>query len=129
MDTLSSTPSKQHVVIIDDNAELAWFFAEILKLHGYETIVFSEAAAALTWVLAQPPAVIICDLQMPQVNGELFYAAVTRAQPALARRFIFVTGTVDEKALRRLGARVSAPILHKPVAVETLLAEVARVGK
>ena len=126
METRNATPPKRHVVIVDDNAELAWFFSEILKLHGYETIVFSDAVAALKHVLAQHPEVILCDLQMPQLDGDLFYATVERANPALARRFIFVTGEADDPRFQHFAGTIRAPILHKPVAVETLLAEVER---
>lgn len=126
METRNATPPKRHVVIVDDNAELAWFFSEILKLHGYETLVFSDAVAALKHVLAQHPDVILCDLQMPQLDGDLFYATVERANSVLAHRFIFVTGEVDDQRFHHFARTVRAPILHKPVAVETLLAEVAR---
>jgi len=127
METSNATPPKRHVVIVDDNAELAWFFSEILKLHGYEALVFSDAVAALKHVLAQHPEVIICDLQMPQLDGDLFYATVERANPALTRRFVFVTGTADEKRFQHFAQTVRAPILYKPVAVETLLAEIERI--
>lgn len=129
MEIRNATPSKRHVVIVDDNAELAWFFAEILKLHGYEATIFSDAVAALKHVLAQDPEVIICDLQMPQLDGDLFYATVERSNPALSRRFVFITGEADAKRFQHFAGTVRAPILHKPVAVETLLAEVERVGK
>ncbi len=127
MDTNTATPRKRHVVIVDDNADLAWFFSEILKLHGYETTVLSDATLALKYVLSHHTDVIICDLQMPRLDGDLFYATVERAQPALARRFIFITGQVDEKRFRSFISTVTAPVLAKPVAVETLLAEIERV--
>jgi CheY-like chemotaxis protein len=114
METRNATPPKRHVVIVDDNAELAWFFSEILKLHGYETLVFSDAVAALKHVLAQHPDVILCDLQMPQLDGDLFYATVERANPALTRRFIFVTGEADDSALPPL--RPHGPRAHPPQA-------------
>lgn len=129
MEIRNATPPKRHVVIVDDNAELAWFFAEILKLHGYEATIFSDAVAALKHVIAQDPEVIICDLQMPQLDGDLFYATVERSNPALSRRFVFITGEADDKRFQHFASTVRAPILHKPVAVETLLAEVERVRK
>lgn len=129
METSNATPPRRHVVIVDDNAELAWFFSEILKLHGYEATVFADAVTALKHVLAQHPEVIICDLQMPQLDGDLFYATVERANPALARRFVFVTGEADEKRFQHFVQTIRAPVLHKPVAVETLLAEIARITR
>ncbi len=124
-----STPGpKRHVVIVDDNAELAWFFSEILKLHGYATTVFSDEVTALKFVLAQSPDVILCDLQMPQLAGDLFFATVQRANPELARHFVFLTGEAETQRFQHFVQTVEAPVLHKPVPVETLLAEIERLA-
>jgi DNA-binding response OmpR family regulator len=126
MQTDAVTPRKRQVVIVDDNAELAWFFAEILRLHGYESTVFSDAVRALKHVLSQPTDVVICDLQMPQLDGDLLLATVERTKPDLARRFLFVTSRADESRLAHFVGTVEAPLLRKPVAVESLLAEIHR---
>lgn len=128
MNPQNAAPLRRLVVIVDDNAELAWFFSEILKLHGYETLVFSDAVAALKYVLAHEPDVILCDLQMPRLDGDLFFATVERSNSAMARRFIFVSAMADEKQFQHFARTVSAPVLSKPVAVETLLAEVGRLA-
>jgi CheY-like chemotaxis protein len=129
METNSGSPHRRHVVIVDDNAELAWFFSEILKLHGYSVTVLTDAKLALKFVLSQPADAIICDLQMPHLDGDLFYATVERTNPALSRRFIFVTGLADEERFRKFVRTVEAPVLRKPVEVETLLSEVERVSR
>ncbi len=126
MDATIADQRKRHIVIVDDNAELSWFFQEILKLHGYEATVFNHPVPALKHVLAQHTDVIICDLQMPELDGDLFYATVERAQPALAQRFIFVTGVADEERFQTFTKTVEAPVLRKPVSVEKLLEEIAR---
>jgi DNA-binding NtrC family response regulator len=129
METSNGPPRRRHVVIVDDNAELAWFFSEILKLHGYDTTVLSDAVSALKYVLSHHTDVVICDLQMPQLDGDLFYATVERTNPALARRFVFVTGVADKERFHQFVHTVEAPVLEKPVAVETLLSEVERVTR
>lgn len=126
MDANNADQRRRHIVIVDDNAELSWFFQEILKLHGYEATVFNHPVAALKHVLSQHTDVIICDLQMPELDGDLFYATVERAQPALAQRFIFVTGMADEDRFQTFTKTVEAPVLRKPVPVEKLLEEIAR---
>ena len=127
METSNGTPRRRHVVIVDDNAELAWFFSEILKLHGYDATVLSDAVQALKYVLSQHTDVVVCDLQMPQLDGDLFYATVERAKPELVRRFIFITGRGDDERFHKFVSTVEAPVLHKPVAVEALLKEVERI--
>ena len=121
MDTDNPTHRTRHIVIVDDKPELSWCFQEILKLHGYESAVFNHPVPALKHVLSQHTDVIICDLQMPELDGDLFYATVERTQPALAQRFIFVTGVADEERFQTFINTVEAPVLRKPVAVEKLL--------
>ena len=127
METNTSVPRKRHVLIVDDNTQLAWFFQEILKLHGYDSTALADGAAAVKFVTTQHTDAVICDLQMPQLEGDLFYATVERTQPALARRFIFITGVADDARFQKFVSTVDAPVLRKPVAVETLLAELERV--
>lgn len=129
MDSNKPDHRRRYIVIVDDNAELSWFFQEILKLHGYEATVFNHPVPALKHVLTQHTDVIICDLQMPELDGDLFYATVERAQPVLAQRFIFVTGVADEVRFHTFTKTVEAPVLRKPVAVEKLLEEIARIVK
>ena len=129
MDQSQATIRRRHVVIVDDNAELSWFFQEILKLHGFEPTVFNHPVPALKHVLSHHTDVIICDLQMPELDGDLFFATVERAQPALAQRFLFVTGLADEERFQKFISTVDAPVLRKPVAVEKLLEEIGRLTR
>ena len=123
----TSAPRKRHVLIVDDNTQLAWFFQEILKLNGFESTVLGDGAEAVKFVMTQHVDAVVCDLQMPQLEGDLFYATVERTQPALARRFVFITGVADDPRFQKFVSTVEAPVLRKPVAVETLLAAIGRV--
>lgn len=127
MEAKASAPRRRHVLIVDDNVELAHFFQEILKLYGYDAAVAPDGVIALKHALHHPTDAVICDLQMSQLDGDLFFATVERAQPSLARRFIFVTGMADEPRFEKFVSTVDAPVLRKPVPVETLIAEVGRI--
>jgi CheY-like chemotaxis protein len=128
METSANVPRKRRVLIVDDNVELGWFFQEILKLHGYDASVLHDGAQALKQLLQSPTDAVICDLQMPQLDGDLLYATVERTNPALARRFIFVTGEAGDPRFQKFVGTVEAPVLRKPVAVETLLSAVGRIA-
>ena len=127
MDNSLGTPRKRHVLVVDDNVELGRFFSEILKLHGYDATFQTDAVLALKHALNQHTDAVICDLQMPHLDGDLFFATVERTNPNLARRFIFVTGLADDTRFQKFISTVDAPVLRKPVLVETLLSEVGRI--
>lgn len=127
MDAIPNAPRKRHVLIVDDDAELARFFSELLRLHGYDTSVETDATLALKHALLQQTDAVICDLHMPALDGDLFFATIERTNPQLARRFIFVTGLADEERFRTFVNTVDAPVLRKPVPMETLVSEVGRI--
>jgi DNA-binding NarL/FixJ family response regulator len=64
---------------------------------------------------------ILCDLQMPELSGDLFYIEVSRARPHLQKRFIFVTGNADDSLYETFLKETKAPVLSKPVSFDRLL--------
>ena len=64
--------------------------------------------------------IIICDMLMPQMGGEMFYWAVTRMRPATAQRFIFFTGHKNNAAIEFFFKRVNATVLIKPFKLKVL---------
>jgi CheY-like chemotaxis protein len=63
---------------------------------------------------------IICDMMMLGMGGEMFYWAVTRIRPATAQRFIFFTGHRNNPAIEFFFKRVKATVLTKPFSLKAL---------
>jgi len=63
---------------------------------------------------------IICDMMMLGMGGEMFYWAVTRIRPATAQRFIFFTGHRNNPAIEFFFKRVKATVLIKPFLLKAL---------
>jgi CheY-like chemotaxis protein len=126
MDTNSGTPRKRHVLIVDDDIELAWDLKETLEAQGYEATVVPDGALALKFVLAHHPDAVVCDLQTSRVEGDLLYATLERSYPLLANRFVFIVGPDEHSQFQKFIDSVELPVLRKPVAVEVLLGEVVR---
>jgi DNA-binding NtrC family response regulator len=124
METSTNAPRKRHVLIVDDDDRLAQFLKKLLELHGYEAEVATDGKLALKHVLEHHTDVVLCDLQMPTLEGDLFYATVERVKPAVARRFIFITGHADDPHFHTFVTTVDAPVLQKPVPMEKLVAVV-----
>ena len=64
--------------------------------------------------------IILCDMLMPKLGGEMFYWAVTRARPATAKRFIFFTGHQNTPAIQFFFKRINATVLIKPFKLSAL---------
>ena len=58
---------------------------------------------------------ILCDLMMPEMNGMDLHHEVSRVDPDVARRFVFLTGGAYTDSARVFLAQVNNPKLDKPI--------------
>jgi len=129
MDTNNGTPRRKHVLIVDDDIQLAWSLKKTLEHDGYEATIVPDGALALKFVQNHPLDAVVCDLQMSRVEGDLLYATVERLNPALARRFIFIMGLDDHPLFQKFMDTIELPALHKPVGLDALRGEVVRMAE
>lgn len=59
----------QRIVLVDDEADILAVLSEALVGEGYEPVAFVHPAHALSYCLAEPPALVITDLLMPVLSG------------------------------------------------------------
>ena len=127
MENLSGPAPSRHVLVVDDDIQLALTFQALLQVHGYRVSTAADGAQALKLVLKSDVDAILCDLQMPELTGDLFYIEVGRARPHLLRRFIFLTGKADDPLYETFLKSVKAPVLPKPVSIDRLLGKLSAV--
>lgn len=112
------------ILIVDDDASVR----ELLELHlgaaGYEVQVAADAIAAGYLVLRSAPDLIVCDVNMPHMNGFEFISALKADASIPDIPVIFLT-TFEEGDLRGKELGVVG-YLTKPIRADRLLALVAR---
>ena len=129
MTTLNGTPRKRHVLIVEDDISLAWPFKESLERRGFEATIVPDGALALKFVTEHALDVIVCDLQGFHLDADLLYAAIERSSPSLAHRFVFIAGAENGSRFEKFAGAAELPVLHKPVAMDTLVGEVVRMAE
>ena len=102
------------VLLLEDRDDFREVLRDYLVSCGYQVISVNSGVEGLREIMKRPFDLIICDMMMPQVGGEMFYWAVTRVRPAAARRFIFFTGHQNNRAIEFFFRRVNATMLIKP---------------
>jgi CheY-like chemotaxis protein len=115
------------IVIIEDEISLLLPMRRMLAKQ-FDVLTFSDSLEGLRCLLdREPPDVVICDLNMPVMNGLELWRTVTAARPALAERFLFFTGG-DSGNL--LGSLKNSPhhILEKPVNRVELVAAIQEIA-
>jgi CheY-like chemotaxis protein len=111
------------LLVVDDNANMRELLEMHLRAAGYDVHVAEDGIAAGYAVLRSPPDLIICDVQMPHMDGFEFIAAL-RADKALPRFPVIFLTTMEEGELR--GRDLGAVGYHaKPIRLDKLLELVA----
>jgi len=126
MENKDAATPKKRVLVVDDDLELTLLYQQLLETHDYEVSTASDGTLALKQVLYEDVDAILCDLRMPELEGDLFYRAVERAKPELCRRFIFMTGAIGDPKYHSFLSQVKAPVLRKPVPPAKLMEELRK---
>jgi CheY-like chemotaxis protein len=111
------------VLIVDDQADSRWLLSEFFRLNGYDTATAWNGAEAIEVALANPPDVILLDLQMPLMGGEAFREHQLR-EPTLAKIPVLCLSGREDAGERAQGVGLSC--LTKPVPLDVLMAAVQR---
>ena len=117
----------QHVLVVDDDIELAITYQALLQEHGYRVSTAADGAQALKLVLNDHVDAIICELRLPELTGDVFYGQVGRVRPHLLGRFIFLAGDTDDPLYQTFFKIANAPVLSKPVSIDHLLGKLRSV--
>jgi CheY-like chemotaxis protein len=82
----------QRVLLLEDQDDFRALFHDHLVSRSFQVTSVPSGVEGLREILKDPFDLIICDMMMPKVGGEMFYWAVTRVRPGARQRFIFFTG-------------------------------------
>ena len=75
--------SRHHVLIVDDDATVRNSLALFLKVSGYEVSTAANGLEALALLKERAPAVLLSDLNMPEMSGSELLPIVRRQFPTL----------------------------------------------
>src|SRR4051812_16832362 len=117
------------VLLLDDNLELAETLKELLETRNFVITTVANGAEGLREVMALDFDVIICDMMMPHMRGDMFYLAVQKTKPHLCKRFIFITGHGNDRRVTDFLEKIDALALFKPVLSDDLIRMISLVLK
>lgn len=113
-----------NILIVDDQPHLADMMADVLGDAGFTTRIAANGRAALAEVQADPPDLLVLDVQMPEIDG-FEVAAALKADPATATIPIIMVSAQEGRAARLIGLQSGAEdYLGKPVDSAELIAKI-----
>ena len=119
------------ILCIEDEPEIRQAIVEELEDAGYRTAEAENGQSGLATIVATQPDIVLCDINMPEMDGTEVLTNLREHHPDLADMpFVFLTAQADRTAVlngKKLGAD---DYLTKPIDFELLLATVeARLGQ
>jgi DNA-binding response OmpR family regulator len=110
-----------NILLLDDDTELADTLKQLLEARNFIVTLAKNGVEGLRETMAMDFDVIICDLMMPTMPGDMFYLAVQKTKPHLCSRFLFVTGHGDDPRTKEFLQSTDGLTIFKPVPSEELV--------
>ena len=92
--------------------------SEILAALGFRCDLAATGREAQRLLSDRDYDAILCDLRMPDMDGQALYGWLEENRAHLCRRTAFVTGDALSRAAGDFLARSGRPVLEKPFAPE-----------
>src|SRR5437588_11873176 len=90
----------QRVLLLEDREDFREVLRDYLTTRHFHVISVPSGVEGLREIMKGRFDIILCDMLMPKLGGELFYWAVTPVRPAAAKRLIFFTGHRDNLVIQ-----------------------------
>ena len=109
------------ILIIDDDESFRSVIVRFLTRNGFEPLAAASGEAGLAQAKEQSPDLVLCDLEMPGMDGYSVLAALQRDPRLTALPVIFLTGRAAPDQVR-MGMNLGVDdYLTKPVNLEDLI--------
>jgi len=102
-------------MIIEDEADAAELFAEMMRVSGYRVVKMFSSGPAMPAIQREKPDVVILDVMMPDISG-LEVLRFMRREPSLAKIPVIVVSAKSMPTDIKNGLDAGASLyLTKPV--------------
>ena len=109
------------ILVVDDDKQLASALQWILADENFLVDIAFDGEEAVLKVKVNEYDAVICDLMMPRLRGDEFYIKAREIRPALADRFIFITGFAADPKIHEFLTGHDVKYLVKPFPVQGLI--------
>jgi len=120
----TNTGTQKKLLLIDDDPNLILLVKDYLEFRGYEVVTAENGREALEVLDQQTPAMIICDVMMPEMDGYSLVSAI-RSDPKTSWIPVLFLSAKGQSQDRVKGLNIGADVyMVKPFEPEELVAQV-----
>ncbi len=118
--SLRPAAKRGRILVVDDDEHVGASIERVLSRE--HDVFFAIGVRAAIDLLRDDQRfdLVLCDLRMPAGGGVAVFREIQRMAPALARRFVIVTGDPSAMQLEEIRAELSFPVIEKPFDPQTL---------
>jgi signal transduction histidine kinase/ActR/RegA family two-component response regulator len=110
----------RQVLVVDDDDLFAQMVRRSLRPHDVRFAATASEAEIALLDQTYSPNLVLCDLLLPGMTGDMLHARVLARRPELAPRFVFVTAGAATQDQEQYLAASGCPTLIKPIDVKKL---------
>lgn len=108
------------VLIIEDEDDIRELIDQVLSLEGYNVAGAENGMIGIEKAKAILPDIILCDINMPNLNGFEVLDLLRKESSTATIPFIFLSARTDQKSTRN-GMNLGADdYLYKPFSIDEL---------
>lgn len=108
------------ILVIDDEPMIGRVISSALR-REHDVLVFERASDALTLLDRREKFdLVLCDIMMPELDGQEFYRQVLQRWPQVAPRIVFMTGGAYGPETAQFVEHIPTRLLAKPFRVDAL---------
>jgi DNA-binding NtrC family response regulator len=115
------------VLVVDDEPLICTALSTALRGAGYDVVSAQSGEAAVETVRGEYIDVMLIDLRIPDMRGDVVYEVAAATQPHLSRQTLFMTGDITENA-HALIAACKCNFLRKPFNLGDMIDAIAAVA-
>lgn len=110
------------VLVVDDDPDTVSVMREILEEEGHTVLSARNGREGLQLALESLPDLVLLDLNMPEMDGRAFLAAIAKSPTLSDVKVVVLSGASD-------APDVKCECVTKPLRLDTLLGLIDRVAK
>jgi DNA-binding response OmpR family regulator len=108
-------------LLLEDEGALTDVLKVHLEMNAWQVTAVSNGLDGLKQVMQRDFDIIVCDMMMEKLPGDMFYLAVEKCKPHLCKRFVFMTGYKGNTKIEDFIRKVNGLMLWKPFEAYELL--------
>lgn len=116
------------VLIVDDDEAVRKTFTRALERAGYMVTAVDNGLAAFAELQRHGYRAVVCDVDMPFLEGRTLYDELRKDFPEMAQRVLFATGWSENDEVGPFLKQTGRPVLQKPVDLKDLVDAVRKVA-